>query len=43
MNAITELAVETVRIQKGEKELKISFLAVMGRGGHQQKMPGDAA
>ena len=38
--AFAEFAVKALGIEQGEKKLKILFLAVVRRGGHQQKVPG---
>ena len=39
VHAIAEAALKAVAVEQGEEELKILLLAVVGRGGHQQKVP----
>ena len=41
VRALTEFSAETVAVQKRQPDLKVLLLAVVGRGGHEQKMPGN--
>ena len=42
VDAVAEAALEAVAIQQGEEELEVGFLAVVGGGGHQQEVAGEA-
>ena len=39
VHTIAETTLEAVAVEQREEQLKILLLAVMGRGGHEQKVP----
>jgi hypothetical protein len=41
VGAVAELAVEEVGVQQRQEDLEALFLAVVGRGGHEQEVAGD--
>ena len=42
MNAVAELAFEAIAVEQGHEELEVFFLAVVGRGRHEEEIPGQA-
>ena len=43
MDAVAELALETIAVEQSQEELKVLLLAVMRRGRHEEEVAGQAA